>query len=61
VEKLNDILLGLKGDLLQQEILKKNIASMAIPDAAERIAVEALKLCGRQMAEGGRQKTDNGK
>ena len=32
-------------NVIEVKNLKKNIASLAIPDAAERIASEALGLC----------------
>ncbi len=44
VEKLKDILTGLCKDEKQQESLRKNISALAIPDAAERIAEEALRI-----------------
>ena len=46
-EMLFQTLVGLTGDEKRQSQLRENIARMAIPDAADRIAEEALALTGK--------------
>jgi UDP-N-acetylglucosamine--N-acetylmuramyl-(pentapeptide) pyrophosphoryl-undecaprenol N-acetylglucosamine transferase len=47
-EKLFAMLNELAGDPVVQGELMKNIRTLAIPDAADRIAIESLKLAGKR-------------
>jgi UDP-N-acetylglucosamine--N-acetylmuramyl-(pentapeptide) pyrophosphoryl-undecaprenol N-acetylglucosamine transferase len=47
VENLSRVLMNLSGDPEEQKQLSSNIKSMAMPDAAMRIADEAIRICNK--------------